>query len=689
MNGERAEILWDSDDVPHIFSGDEAGLFYAMGWAQMRNHGNLVLRLYAQARARAAELWGARYLTSDRWVATMGIPERAAVWLGAQSPEFRGYLDAFAAGLNDYARVHGNRLGNEALAVLPVTAADVLAHAQRVVNFSFVVDPDTVLNGVRTGRRFGSNAWAVGPSRSSSGCAMLLTNPHLPWGDPWGEMFVCFEAHLNAPGVHLYGMALVGFPVLAMAFNDRLGWSHTVNTYNGWTRYELDLAGGGYRFDGSVRAFEIERKTLRMRGAGSAIEEIPLVVRRSVHGPVIEVGGTTIAVRVAGLEQPAALEQWWRMGRAQDVVEFEAALALMQIPMFSVLYADRDGHIKHFFNGQVPVRSHGDAAYWAGSVPGNSSANVWTRTHAYEDLPLVADPPSGWLQNANDPPWTTTFPPALDADDFPPYLSPRGPMSLRAQRSARMLMQREHFSFEDLVRLKFSTLMELAERVREELLRAAYAGGAAARAAADVLRAWDGRADADSRGGVLFVAWVRALGVEAMFAVPWDERDPLSTPRGLADPAAAVAALEHAAAEVERLYGALDVAWGDVFRLDAKGTSVPAIGADELGAFTELWFVPGRQNRFSAVGGECYIAVVEFSNPVRAMVLNTCGNASEPVSAHPGKQLEAFSRKQLRTARLTRSEVERDVALHEIVPVRSGMSYVVPPSAVSAASIEP
>jgi len=58
----------------------------------------------------------------------------------------------------------------------------------------------------------------------------------------------------------------------------------------------------------------------------------------------------------------------------------------------------------------------------------------------------VLDPASGWLQNANDPPWTTTFPLALDPDDYPPYMAPRGPMNFRAQRSAQMLSEDEQLS---------------------------------------------------------------------------------------------------------------------------------------------------------------------------------------------------------------------------------------------------
>ena len=54
--------------MPHVFGKDEAGVFYGFGWAQVKSHANLVLRLYGQAQGRAAEYWGHDYADSDRWV---------------------------------------------------------------------------------------------------------------------------------------------------------------------------------------------------------------------------------------------------------------------------------------------------------------------------------------------------------------------------------------------------------------------------------------------------------------------------------------------------------------------------------------------------------------------------------------------------------------------------------------------
>ena len=85
----QTEILWDTWGVPHIFAGENIDLFYALGWAQTKSHGNLILRLYGQARGRGAEYWGEHYLARDRWVRMMGIPNRARDWYEAQDTQWK------------------------------------------------------------------------------------------------------------------------------------------------------------------------------------------------------------------------------------------------------------------------------------------------------------------------------------------------------------------------------------------------------------------------------------------------------------------------------------------------------------------------------------------------------------------------------------------------------------------------
>ncbi len=670
-----AEILWDQWGVPHIFASDDEQLFYAEGWAQAKNHADLLLRLYGQARARGAEYWGESYLDQDRWLATMGVPERAAQWLAAQSPTTRHSLEAFADGINAYCRAHPEAVADEVERVLPVAADDVLAHVQQAIHFTFLINRGAVAAAGRQLGEAGSNAWAIGPQRSASGKALLVANPHLPWSG----LFTWFEAQLTAPGLDAYGVTLVGTPFLGIAFNDHVGWTHTVNTLDGADLYTLELAPGGYRFDGAVKAFEVSTRTLQVRQADGSLRAETLTIRRSVQGPVVsEQGDKALALRVAGLDQPAMMEQYMAMARAGSLAELERAEARLQMPMFTLMAADDGGHILHLFGGRVPRRPAG-AWNWSASVPGNTAKTLWTETLAYDELPRVLDPPSGWLQNANDPPWTTTFPVALDPDRFPPYVAPRF-MHLRAQRSARMLADDPSLTFDEVVTDKLSTHMELADRWLDDLATAvAGSGSPAAERAMAVLAGWDRSADAESRGGVLFEQFANRLlrGGASPYAVEWRADKPLSTPDGFADPKAAVAALEAAAAEVEKRWGRLDVAWGEVHRLRLAGRDLPANGGPgQLGIFRVVNFEPAADGRLTAVGGESYVAVTEFGSPLRARALLSYGNASQPGSAHRGDQLELFARKELRPVWRTRAEIAAHLEAHEALrrPAAAGGS---------------
>lgn len=724
----QSQILWDTWGVPHVFAESDEMVFYAHGWAQAQAHGDLLLRLYGEARGRAAEYWGEGNLESDRWVRTVGIPERAARWLAEQTPRERRFLDAFVAGINAYAMAHPDRIADAVEPVLPVRAVDVLAHVQRVIHFTFMVHPGEIaaarrqwLAGLRTaalgssgdGRPTGatgpirsahsilptfsappetgapalaaSNAWALAPARSASGHALLLANPHLPWSG----LFTWFEIQLTGPSIDAYGATLVGTPFLGIAFNDHLGWTHTVNTLDGYDLYDLELADGGYRWAGGVRPFETEEQTIRVRTADGSLRDEPLTIRRSVYGPVVaeartSEGSRALALRVAGLDQPHLTDQYWEMATAKNLGEFERAVRQLQMPMFTVIYADRDGHILHLFGGRVPERpALSDALRkagwsWSGVVPGTGPETLWTTTYPYEDLPRVVDPPSGWLQNANDPPWTTTFPRALDPDDYPEGIAPRF-MSFRAQRSAALLSAAPPVDLDELIRRKHSTEMGLADRLLDDLAKAVAAhGDARARRAMEVLSAWDRTADATSRGGVLFKRFVQLLdgAPGEPFATPWAPDRARSTPDGLADPAGAAAALSRAARETEATYGDLAVPWGDVHRLRGGGRDLPANGGDgALGIFRVVGYTPvetaEKQGIYRAAGGDSYVAAIEMADPIRARVLLSYGNATQPGSRHLGDQLDLFAAKELRPVWRTREEIAPHVETTDTLRVDS------------------
>ncbi len=667
LGADKTEILWDTWGVPHIFAQDNQALFKSFGWAQTHSHGNLILKLYGQARGRAAEYWGINELASDQFVQMMGIPERANSWYQSQTSEMKSNLEAFAQGINQYVQQHPTEIDEGVKVVLPITGVDVLAHIQRVLYFQFLTNSQQVESLKISRPNAGSNAWAIAPKKSVSGNAMLLANPHLPWSDS----FLFYEAQLNAPELNLYGAALVGMPMLAIAFNDYLGWTLTVNDPHNVNLYELNLKDQGYLWDGEVKQFTTETKKLKIKQNNGNFQELEWDVKHSVHGVVLsQVGDRAYALRVAGLDRSQAIEQFWQMGKSTNLSTFEKAWQKLQIPMFNVLYADKQGEIFYLYNAIAPKRS-GDWSFWQGLIAGNTSKNLWTEFLSYQDLPKLRNPVTGWLQNTNDPPWTSTFPTQLNPKNYAPNLAGSSlvdaPNIFRTQRSIKLLKGKKKLSFEEMINHKFSSHLEMADRILPFLIPAAkLLANPLGIEAAEVLEKWDRQTNTNSRGAALFTLWTSTLGQKRIFSKPWQETDPLNTPTGLADINTALAVLEGVAAQMKYLYGSLDLTWGEVVKMQVGKYQLPSNGGPgELGSFRVLNLQSTANEKFQAVFGDSFIAVIAFSDPIQAKVLTVYGNASQPQSPHFGDQLSLYAKNQLRTVWRDRKEIESHLELRE------------------------
>ena len=326
------------------------------------------------------------------------------------------------------------------------------------------------------------------------------------------------------------------------------------------------------------------------------------------------------------------------------------------------------------FNGQVPVRSEGDWDFWNGIVDGTRSELVWNDLHPYQDLPKVKNPPQGWLQNANDPPWTSTIPQEIHAEDYPPYMSPVR-MTFRPQISAKQLANDESITFDELVDYKMSTKVEMADRLLDDLHQAVLTHGGndpLLMKADSVLMAWDRHADADSKGMTLFYQWAHALGPynQSIYDTKWDKSKPLTTPDGLSDPQKAVETLAGIAQQFVARGVPLDLPWGFFYRINYNDIQLPANGADgSVGIFRVAWSEAGptEDGRLEVDGGDTWQAVIEFGDKVRAKVQMSYGNSTQKGSPHFGDQIQLFSKKEMRDCYFYKEDVEKHVVTREVI----------------------
>jgi acyl-homoserine-lactone acylase len=334
-------------------------------------------------------------------------------------------------------------------------------------------------------------------------------------------------------------------------------------------------------------------------------------------------------------------------------------------PSSNFTYADAAGNIVHLYNARLPLLPHevtGDTAAFA-----RTTADIWTELVPFDDLPLYVNPTGGYVQQANDTPDYTNLNVPMDRDTVPanippPRLRPRSQLSLTLVHDAPKL------SLEDVVALKHSPRMLVAERVVDDLV--AVVGASEARSdpsvaeALGVMEAWDRTAAADSRGGVLFETWVdryaETSDTARFFLEPWTAQRPMATPRGIGSPEEAVAAFRWATDTMRQRGWAYDLPWGERHRVIRGDVDVPVSGCPPtLGCFRTLSYSPTEDGRLAADRGDGWILAVEFGDVPRAYSVLAYGQSTREDSPHFADQATMFARGGMKTVAFTTDDIQR------------------------------
>ena len=670
---EQVQIRRTEFGVPHITGETLEAAAFGFGYCQAEDHLANILRGILAVRGQSAANFGPgeddKNVKADFFNRQFRVYARAVETYHKLDPDYRVMIEGFAAGLNFYVDRHPD----QAPAWAPrVSGHDVAAYGiSGVMRFAFnrsdILKDFLKAQGASTAllddapddTQIGSNMWAFAPSRSQSGHALLMGNPH----QPWQAVSTYYEAHMIVPGrMNFYGATFVGRPIITSGWNDHLGWSHTVNAPDLEEIYELDLdpaVADHYLFDGGSVPLVRDDAQVTVKTDGGPVT----TTRTFWHAPLGPVVHRTAAhayvLRSACYENYRAYEQWLRMSQSKTFDEFRRAVAMNQVPMFNICYADRVGNIYYLWNGTVPNLPH--KAHKAEAVHAARTADVWTTIHATSELPQLVNPAGGYVQNCNSPPYLTNLQAPLDPAAYPAHFSPND-LSLRTQHSLLLVNNDKKFSLEEICALKHSSLMLLAERVKDDLI-VAVRGAAPTSEVEAGLRAldkWDNTVAADSRGGTLFANWWDRYYEKGVgkFAVPWSAAEPMKTPRGLADPRRAVTMFHAALAEVGNLYGRPDVAWGEVHRIRKGEVDLPVTGGSGLmGCFRVLEFKKDKDDKLAANSGDSFVFAVEFSDPPRAFTNVAYSQSDVPTSAHFADQAPLFSANRLKPAAFTEAEI--------------------------------
>lgn len=677
---QQVEIVRTNHGVPHIRAANLRAAGYALAWVQCEDYGTSTPMSILGASGRSASVDGYDRIESDLLI------KRHRATLDKKYPllskDVRDVYEGFAAGVNRFIELHANEFspymprdftGRDVAAteLIPLAARKVRAFLNKLNPPAATPGPAGVAsnNESEIGPDEGSNAWAFAPSRTKSGKAILLRNPHLQWTAGY------YEAHMTVPGViDFYGDFRIGGPFTVIGgFNRDLGWSTTNNSQDLDEIYSLDVDPKGadrYMFDGRSVAMTRELVSVQFRN-GDGLSTETREYWSTPLGPVIHrANGKIYVFKFAGDGENRAGEQFLKMMRAKSLAEWRAAMKMRARMTSNFTYADRAGNIFFVWNAALPLLPHTPVDDTT-AIAAKGSADVWTKIVPFESLPQVLNPPGGYVHNENSSPHFTNVRGAINTKNaFPNFEEPE--LSLRSQLAIQLIGGDERFSLEDVMKLKHSYRMLTADRVKPDLVAAVRATNPTGEIATalNLIERWDNTASAESRGSTLFEEWWAIysglrrpertlLPNEKRFARVWSVADPLNTPSGLADKPRAVEAFTQAIAETKRRYGSIDVAWGDVHRVRRGNVDVPAGGCgNDLGCFRVLGYNREQDGKLAANVGDGWVLGVEFGDMPRAFSVLAYGESRLSGSPWFSDQAEMFARGEYKKVAFTSSDID-------------------------------
>jgi acyl-homoserine-lactone acylase len=668
--------------VPHILANDFRGIGIGLGYVQVEDYGERVIMALMRSKGVMGRTFGRDSMASD--FAAARDMKRVRETFHNLDAATRGVYEGFAEGVNIYIRSNPTKVPSWAqpfFHVYDVAALDVnysnTNAARNIVLRNLRADSvrarggsDSDINAAferpanpNAQSTDGSNAFALAPSRTKSGRAILLRNPHLAWNAGY------YEGHVTIPGkLDFYGDFRIGsaFAVIG-GFNRDLGFATTNNAPDNDELYMLEAdttKADSYWFDGVSAPLIKETYTVEYKTpTGTATESRDLWL--TSVGPVVHRTRDKVWVTKTGADgEYRAGQQFLRMMLATSLKEWKAAMSMQSRPTSNFTYADRAGNILTVWNGappRLPLPSGGDSV----AVRAYGSSDVWNSVVPFDSLPQFLNPKGGYVFNANSAPWYGNLFQPLDTLKYPPYFE-RPSFSMRSQNAVAIVHNDRKFSLEDVVRAKHNYKMVLADRVKAELIKAAKDAKIDSLAPAiALLTKWDNNATATSKGAMLFETWFRQYtqlvqqARDTVFTVLWTPAKLRTTPSGIKRHDLAVDALGRAMTTLKTTYGSIDVAWGEVHRVRRGNVDVPVGGCgNPTGCFRILNFQQLPDGKRVANGGDGWVIAVEFGAQVpRSYSVLAYGQSPDSTSAYHADQAQMFAEGKMKPVRFTQADV--------------------------------
>jgi acyl-homoserine-lactone acylase len=646
----KVRIVRDTFGLPHVFASTETDAMYGLGYATAEHRLNQIFTTMYTAEGRLSEITGGKNsLQSDILVRSLRFKQHAEEALKKMKPEIRDLAYQYCRGINDFIQEDREKVPEWITRVEPsdMIAIGFLMNARESI--------DDIQDDVYRGQR-GSNHFAVAPARSASGHALFSMDSHEYFTGPTGW----YEAQITTPEFSVIGAVLPGLPLIVMGHNGKIAWHMTNNNPDLADIYRFKINPDNekeYLSPDGWKTFSEWEETFRIK-TGDGFQEEKKTIRGTHVGPVLDArDGYAFAARIIRFDSPTFLEQTYNRTKAGSVKEYFAIMRMPGLSMWNNTVVDSEGNIGYLYNALCPKRN--PELDWSRPVPGEDPRSEWMGYIPFDDLPMVINPESGWIQNSNDSPQYITENSGIDEEALPVRLVENKWFGDRGKRLSELLSGDESVTFEELLEFATDTLVWKARLWVPHVIEAYEKMGdkmsspeSSLRDAVNLLRAWDFRSEADSHAMALF----QLLYMRANLNRESPDRE-LSE----GDMEKLLEFLDAAAAELKKNFGRMDIPWGKIHYLKHGDKEYPVGGGSSWLPTVRAASTRVDDGLLRVVGGSSYHMVVEMSPVPRALSCFPLSASEDPDSPHFSDVTEIYARKEYKPVWYTWDDLSQHI----------------------------
>lgn len=266
----------------------------------------------------------------------------------------------------------------------------------------------------------GSNNWAVGPDKSSTGNPILANDPHLGLNLP----SIWYAMQLATPEKNTFGVTLPGAAGIVIGFNNHISWGVTnaQRDLKDWYKIQFkDESREAYWHNEEWKATNKRIEAIKVRGQATYYDTVVY----THHGPVsydhtFKGNGqkTGYAMKwighLGGNNQQTLLE----LNKAKNYDDYEAALRHFVAPAQNFIFSSTEGDIALWVQGKFPNKWKEQGKF---ILDGSNPAHDWQGFIPQAHNAHVKNPERGFVSSANQHPTDMAYPYHVFDDGYEAY----------------------------------------------------------------------------------------------------------------------------------------------------------------------------------------------------------------------------------------------------------------------------